>query len=202
MGWVWNGFSFPSTTGLGLVLKRETSAVSRDRRLCGVLICEEIVSPTSDKARAVPSVLFDNIESMSVFKRVSTTSDVSASDKHEDLIGSVTSEAPSLSQLANGRKIDGLLEAGRATIRVELVKQDDCQAEFVCQVRGLDTQGRQALSSSSLVPHPSQREDQVYDRREMPAMSPTTLHLAAAADFPVGGRSGEPSWLLWAAAWW
>ncbi|KAK3798914.1 hypothetical protein RRG08_066651 [Elysia crispata] len=156
---------------LGLVLKRETSAVSRDRRLCGVLICEEIVSPTSDKARAVPSVVFDNIESMSVFKRVSTTSDVSASDKHEDLIGSVTSEAPSLSQLANGRKIDGLLEAGRATIRVELVKQDDCQAEFVCQVRGLDTQGRQALSSSSLVPHPSQREDQVYDRREMPAMS-------------------------------
>ncbi|KAK3771548.1 hypothetical protein RRG08_066638 [Elysia crispata] len=156
---------------LGLVLKRETSAVSRDRRLCGVLICEEIVSPTSDKARTVPSVVFDNIESMSVFKRVSTTSDVSASDKREDLIGSVTSEAPSLSQVANGRKIDGLLEAGRATIRVELVKQDDCQAEFVCQVRGLDTQGRQALSSSSLVPHPSQREDQVYDRREMPAMS-------------------------------
>ncbi|KAK3728180.1 hypothetical protein RRG08_020331, partial [Elysia crispata] len=36
-----------------------------------------------------------------------------------------------LSRVADGRKVNGLLEARRATMRVQLVKQDDSQVSFV-----------------------------------------------------------------------
>ena len=81
---------------------------------------------------------------MSVYK-ITNKSSVNAQSKREILVGSLTSKASSLSRVADGRKIDGVLEAGRDTMRVGLVKQDDCQAEFVCHVRGLDTQGREVI---------------------------------------------------------
>ncbi|KAK3782771.1 hypothetical protein RRG08_037768 [Elysia crispata] len=161
--------------GLDLTLEGDTPTVPGVRSLCGVLICDETinasVSSSSGNDNDGSSVVLDSITSMSVFRIDSTISKLNAKNKRKILIGSVTSQTPTLTQVANGRKVDGLLKARRATVRVELVKQEDCQAEFTCQVRGSDNQGREVVSSTSLVQHQGQKGNQLNNGIVMPGMS-------------------------------
>ena len=83
----------------------------------------------------------------------------------------MTSENPKITRVTSSVKVDGVLEEGWATIRSELFKDNDCQSEFTCQVRGLDSQGREAVSTTSLLQQPSQRGNLGYDGGLMPAMS-------------------------------
>ena len=83
----------------------------------------------------------------------------------------MTSKKPKVTRVANSVKVDGVLEDGWATIRSELFKGNDCQSEFTCQVRGLDSQGREAVSTTSLLQQPSQRGNLGDDGSLMPAMS-------------------------------
>ena len=166
---------FLTVAGLDFTLNRETPTEAGSRNVCGVLICKELIklsdSSTSDTDQASSGFAFGSIASLSVFKRVSSGSKHDTHGQREDLIASVTSQVRRVRSVANGRKIDGLLEPERATLRIELVKQDDCQAEFVCHVRGLDTLSREVMRSASLIQQLDQNRNQVYDRSLMPAVS-------------------------------
>ncbi|KAK3734917.1 hypothetical protein RRG08_038942 [Elysia crispata] len=161
--------------GLELTLEGDNPTVHGLRSLCGVLICEETInasiSSSSDNDNDGSSVVLDSITSMSVFRLESPISKLDAKNKREILIGSITSQTPTLTQVANGRKVYGLLKAGRGTVRVELVKQEDCQAEFTCQVRGSYNQGREMVTSTSVVQHPGQKGNQLNNGIVMPEMS-------------------------------
>ncbi|GFR99608.1 ficolin-1 [Elysia marginata] len=98
-------------------------------------------------------------------------------NKRGVLLGSLTSQSPTITRVYNGRKVDGLLQAGRAKLRVELVKREDCSAEFVCQVKGVDSQGREVVSTTNLVQQQSHDGHQVYDRNPMPVVSLQVLTL-------------------------
>ncbi|KAK3734920.1 hypothetical protein RRG08_038944 [Elysia crispata] len=106
-----------SCNGLDLTLEGDTLTVPGVRSLCGVLICEETinasVSSSSGNDNDGSSVVLDSIISMSVFRLESPISKLDARNKREILVGSVTSQTPTLTQVANGRKVDGLLKAGR-----------------------------------------------------------------------------------------
>ncbi|KAK3704133.1 hypothetical protein RRG08_002033 [Elysia crispata] len=160
---------------LDFTLNRETPTEAGSRNICGVLICKELIklsdSSTSDTDQASSGFAFGSIASLSVFKGVFSGSQNDTHGQQKDLIASVTSQVQRVRSVANGRKIDGLLEPQRATLRIELVKQDDCQAEFVCHVRGLDTQSREVMRSASLIQQLDQNRNQVYDRSLMPAVS-------------------------------
>ncbi|KAK3798633.1 hypothetical protein RRG08_007449, partial [Elysia crispata] len=160
---------------LDFTLNRETPTDAGSRNVCGVLICKELIklsdSSTSDTDQASSGFAIGSIASLSVFKRVSSGSKNDTHGQRKELIASVTSQVRLVRSVANGRKIDGLLEPERATLRIELVKQDDCQAEFVCHVRGLDTLSREVMRSASLIQQLDQNRNQVYDRSLMPAMS-------------------------------
>ena len=108
---------------------------------------------------------------MSVFKRVFSGTTGNAKDRRDVLVGSVTSTTPTQHRVANGRKIDADLDTEKATMRIEFLKQDDCTAEFTCQVRGLDPQGGEVVRSSSLVQQSGQTGDYVGGRSWMPAIS-------------------------------
>ncbi|RUS82228.1 hypothetical protein EGW08_010004 [Elysia chlorotica] len=161
--------------GLDLTMERGHHGVLGTRSLCGVLICEETinasVSSSSGKDDSGSSIVFGSISSMSVFKTKSTSPKVDSRSNHETLLGSVTSQTPSVTRVANGRKIDGLLKDGKARIRVELLKEEDCQAKFSCQVRGLDIQGREVISSTSLIQSQVQNGNWVKDGGVMPGQS-------------------------------
>ncbi|KAK3759973.1 hypothetical protein RRG08_006440 [Elysia crispata] len=112
-----------------------------------------------------------SISSLSVFKRVFSGTNGNAKDRRDVLVGSVTSTTPTQYRVANGRKIDADLNTEKATMRIEFLKQDDCTAEFTCQVRGLDPQGRGVVRSSSLVQQSGQTGDHVGGKSLMPAIS-------------------------------
>ncbi|KAK3730411.1 hypothetical protein RRG08_034734 [Elysia crispata] len=129
--------------------------------ICSVFSCQEIanisISSKPDEDQAISSVVLNTIKYIHVFQRVSIKPRSIAGAKREDLIGSLTFQSTTLTRVVNGRKVDGLLEAGRATIRVELVKKKDCEAEYICQVRGLDVQSREVVNSANLVQQPDLR---------------------------------------------
>ena len=108
---------------------------------------------------------------MSVFKRVFSGTSGNAKDRRDVLVGSVTSTTPTQHRVANSRKIDADLDTEKATMRIEFLKQDDCTAEFTCQVRGLDPQGGEVVRSSSLAQQSGQTGDYVGGRSLMPAIS-------------------------------
>ncbi|GFS18133.1 phenylalanyl-tRNA synthetase alpha subunit [Elysia marginata] len=169
------------STGLDFTFDRDNQRVPGTRNTCGALICEEEIdvsnSSASDKDLSDSTVIFSSILSMSVFKkRVPTISDT-MNNKRGVLLGSLTSQSPTITRVSNGRKVDGLLQAGRAKLRVELVKREDCSAEFVCQVKGVDSRGREVVSTTNLLQQQSQDGHQVYDRNPMPAVSLQVLTL-------------------------
>ncbi|GFR58384.1 hypothetical protein ElyMa_001767000, partial [Elysia marginata] len=85
--------------GLDFTLKQESKSSDKSQNACGILTCLEDTSVsaslTSQKDRANSSVSLNNISSMSVFKKESITSD-------KFLLGSVTSQSPNLTVVANG----------------------------------------------------------------------------------------------------
>ena len=93
---------------------------------------------------------------MTLFKTSPSVVSTSGNNKsgQRKTLATVSAEQPELEQVSYGRKVRGHLKDGRASLRVELSKQADCQAEFTCQVRGVDSQGKEVVSSHSLLqPH-------------------------------------------------
>ena len=167
-------FSF-FATGLEFTFTRDAIAHNGTRTFCGVLTCKETVSSSdsvnSEYDQTSSTVFFRNISSLSIFRTVSSGSKNKNSEDREVLIASVTSKNPKITRVTSSVKVDGVLEGGWATIRSELFKVNDCQSEFTCQVRGLDSQGREAVSTTSLLQQPSQRGNMGDDGILMPAMS-------------------------------
>ncbi|GFS20750.1 hypothetical protein ElyMa_005064700, partial [Elysia marginata] len=183
-----NGFFL---TGLDFTLNQDNQRVCGTRNTCSVLTCEEEInvsnSFTSDKDLDDPNVSFNSILSMSVFKKRSSTIHDDTNKKRGVLLGSLTAQSPTIMRVSNGRKVDGLLQAGRAKLRVELVKREDCSAEFVCQVKGLDSQGREVVSTTNLVQRQSQDGYHSYDRNSMPAMSMQILTMVQQLTQSING---------------
>ncbi|GFS02233.1 hypothetical protein ElyMa_004602300 [Elysia marginata] len=116
-------------------------------RSCGVLTCAgktiDGVTSVSDENQNEANVSFSRIEAMEVFRR-------KPGGGSRVSVGSVSTQHPRLSRVANGLKITGLLEAGKVSIRVELFKQEDCKSRFTCVVRGLDSQAKNLVSITKL----------------------------------------------------
>ena len=108
---------------------------------------------------------------MSITKRVSIPSKTKNGNERETLIATLTPPDPSVTSIVDAIKVNGYLDTERVTIRVELFKEKDCQAEFICKVHGMDRRGREAVSTASLVQRASPRRDQGDDRSMTPAVS-------------------------------
>ena len=106
-----------------------------------------------------PFFFFNTILSLFMFKRIPSGSRADGNDERETPIASVTTDEPSVTDWGNTMEVSGSLVAEKATIRVEYEKLEDCQSEFTCHVRGLDSQGREAVSVSSLVQQPGHKEN-------------------------------------------
>ncbi|RUS71812.1 hypothetical protein EGW08_020419 [Elysia chlorotica] len=148
--------------GLDLSIDREGLTLTGARKLCAILTCTETAwasTTNKDQLQAGSAVSLKTISSMSVFKTVSREG---ANEKRETVIATVTTEEPSVTRVADGRKLTGVLESGRASVRVELIKPEDCQSEFTCQVRGVDSQGREAVSKASVVQQSDQGGNQEH----------------------------------------
>ncbi|GFR78939.1 hypothetical protein ElyMa_005861700 [Elysia marginata] len=165
-----NQFVIVLTTGLDLTLTRAIPAIIGTRRFCRVVTCSKgTESSKAGNDTTNSTLVFNSILSMSLVKRVSDTT-----NKLDVLVALVTMQEPSLMQETNSMTVVGSLEAARATVRVELEKREDCQSEFTCYVLGVDSQGREAVSTASLVQQPRRMDDGKV-------MSSLPLHLQSVA---------------------
>ncbi|KAK3798836.1 hypothetical protein RRG08_007193 [Elysia crispata] len=142
--------------GLELNLDRNAGEIS-----CVLTCTENSKTPKTNNGQSDSAVSFNTILSLSLFKRIPGGSRADGNDERETPIASVTTDEPSVTDWGNTMEVSGSLVAEKATIRVEYEKLEDCQSEFTCHVRGLDSQGREAVTVSSLLQQPSHKENQV-----------------------------------------
>ncbi|GFR62165.1 fibrinogen C domain-containing 1 [Elysia marginata] len=97
---------------------------------------------------------------MSLYKAVSQDQTISEVGEPRELrhLATVSLSKPNLEQVSNGIKVNGNFLGGRATLRVQLSKQTDCMAEYTCEVKEVDSQGKELRSSSRLL----QQQDQTH----------------------------------------
>ena len=79
------------------------------------------------------------------------------------VLASVSLTQSKLDQVSDGMRISGLLKDGQATLRVELLKNADCSAEYICQVQEMDTDGKELVTSSRLLQPQDQNLDNTYE---------------------------------------
>ena len=144
------------SAGLELTLEKDVSPLSSKRAACGVLLCveESVINTNQTLADRDPRDQVSQIatiSSLKVFKLDASSTTNNGGGKRRNLLASVSSQQSRLTRVSNGVKIDGRLEPGRATLRLELSKQDDCQAEFVCQTQGVDSNGRELIITSHIL---------------------------------------------------
>ena len=92
---------------------------------------------------------------MAVYKTEQYGSDAHTESRETTLVASVNSQQPRVSRVANAIKVDGQMESSITTIRLELFKQEDCRAEFTCEVIAVDAEGRELVRTSHLLQQPS-----------------------------------------------
>ncbi|GFO47848.1 hypothetical protein PoB_007435300 [Plakobranchus ocellatus] len=97
-----------------------------------------------------------SIKSLKLFQLETNVLNGNSHGKRRRLITSVTSQQSRLTRVANGLKIDGRLEAGLATLSLELTNQDECSANFICQSQAEDVEGNQFESKAQVLQQPQQ----------------------------------------------
>ena len=78
----------------------------------------------------------------------------------EDPFVTLTLKQPQMSRVSGRTKVDGALEAGRATLRLEIVKEVDCSALYSCDVKKTDSQGSEFVQ----INRSQQRSYQIQDQ--------------------------------------
>ncbi|GFO47845.1 fibrinogen c domain-containing protein 1 [Plakobranchus ocellatus] len=149
--------------GLELTLHLNSLPLTGTYTSCGVLTCVES-HPASNTSLArvdsdssdPPSHQSTSIKSLKLFQLETNVLNGNSHGRQRRLVASVTSQQSRLTRMANGLKIDGRLEAGLATLRLELTKQDDCLANFICQSQAEDVEGNQFESKAQVLQHPRQ----------------------------------------------
>ncbi|GFO09003.1 tenascin-r [Plakobranchus ocellatus] len=158
--------------GLQFSLNRHVSTATEKRAACGVLTCEE-----SDTYQTGST-----ITKMSVFKHKQSGPVTSDKPEGGNLMASVTLEQPLITRESGCVKIDGRLEAGWASLRLELFTKEDCSAEYTCEVRMLDSQEKKSINTYHLLQHRDQGANQVDESVATPAGSLQVLLLFQQLD--------------------
>ncbi|KAK3757465.1 hypothetical protein RRG08_037821 [Elysia crispata] len=127
---------------------------------CGVLRCEaSSLSFNGDNSRT--------IRNMTLFKTQTSgpgrISNSNSNPRDLTVLASVSPTQSKLDQVSDGRRISGLLKDGQATLRVELLKQADCSAEYICQVQEVDTDGKELVTLSRLVQPQDKKLENTYE---------------------------------------
>ena len=132
-----------------------TSATSGHRPACAVLTCEENVTADSSS-----TPVHRAISSMKILKSEHSSTTEDSHRLNRDFVVALTSEQPNISSVSDGMKVDGVLEAKQASLRLEMFNKADCSAQFSCEMRTADDQGNEFVHVTRLRRLPEQLEGQ------------------------------------------
>ncbi|GFR68957.1 hypothetical protein ElyMa_000290500 [Elysia marginata] len=167
----------PRMRGLELSLDLSLPTSSRHHRaVCGVLTCEERYTARESNTSTGRASSQRAISSLSIHRitEASLTDDTGYSEQ-EHLVATLTLEQPEISRVSNGVKVDGVLEAGRAELRLEMVKGIDCSAQYSCEVRTSDNKGIELVQTNRLRQRPQERRGDQTTRQSDASMASSGL---------------------------
>ncbi|GFO37213.1 tenascin-r [Plakobranchus ocellatus] len=150
--------------GLQFSWDRKVSTSTDRRQACGILTCEESTPHHSE----------NSITGLSVFKKQQSGPIASDKPGRGNLMASVTLNQLLIAQESDSVKINGRLEAGRASLHLELVTKEGCSAEYTCEVRMLDSQEKESINTYHLL---QQHDLSVSQGDEAIATSAGSLHV-------------------------
>ena len=131
-------------------LDLNTPRSSGHRPVCGVLTCEESFTPDTPNTTRNTSQ-HRSISSMRLFQTPQAKlTDVFSSTDDNRMIAELNVNRPRITRVSDGVKVNGVLEAERAALRLELVKEIDCQALYLCEVKTSDDQGNEFVHTNRL----------------------------------------------------
>ena len=143
------------SSGMEFTLSRN---LPESRSSCGVLVCRQRNLSSREKGTRA-------ITNMTLFKTTTAGLDNIGGSNDGQLrrLASVSSTQPNLQQVYDGMKLYGVLKDGQATLRVELSKQTDCLAEYICELQEIDARGKEMITSSRLVMQTDQGTVKAHD---------------------------------------
>ena len=134
------------STGLEFTISPNIGNLADPRAHCGVLVCKESGFGIRENGSRT-------VTNMTLFR--TTTAGPGNTGGSEQVqprrLASVSPTQPNLQQVYDGMKLYGVLKDGQATLRVELSKQADCLADYICELREVDASGKEMVTSSRLV---------------------------------------------------
>ncbi|RUS68620.1 hypothetical protein EGW08_023619 [Elysia chlorotica] len=136
------------------------------RAACAVIRCveENPISSTDSFGQSQQSSLgLKNISRLTIFQSSAPSSQGKADSGQEVVVASVTSQHPRVTRVSNGVMVTGALEAGQASITLELVKPTDCDADYRCELRSMDVSGVETVSSTRVMHSRRRREGDASD---------------------------------------
>ncbi|GFN93113.1 tenascin-r, partial [Plakobranchus ocellatus] len=136
--------------GLQFSLDRNVSTSTSRRQACGILTCKESTPHHSE----------NNITGLSIFMKQQSGPIASDKPGRGNLMASLNLNQPLISRECDGVKINGSLEAGRASLHLELATKEDCSAEYTCEVRMLDSQEKESINTYRLLQHDSSSNEE------------------------------------------
>ncbi|RUS76531.1 hypothetical protein EGW08_015703 [Elysia chlorotica] len=150
---------------LEMSLDMGTHTSTGHRPVCAVLNCAEHLTRTSDGL----TEHHGTISSLSIFRATQESSSPGngngskSESETRTLVGTLTLAQPKLTRVSNGVAVQGVLEAERATIKMEIFKEVDCSAQYSCEVRITDGLGNEFVRTNSLHQRPKQQEKNAND---------------------------------------
>ena len=132
-------------------LDLNTPRSSGHHSVCGVLTCEESFTLDTPDVTTRSTSHHRSISSMRLFQTSQAKlTNVRSNADDKRMIAELNVDRPRIARVSDGVKVDGVLEAERAALRLELVKEIDCQALYLCEVKTSDGQGNEFVHTNRL----------------------------------------------------
>ncbi|RUS84961.1 hypothetical protein EGW08_007272 [Elysia chlorotica] len=139
--------------GLELTLTRNKAIGSS---VCGNLICRVestgSASPGEDPAAVLHS--YSVVSNLTIFRAIpSASGDDSGTSTAEqlELLGSVGLDQPKVKKFLAECNIFGTRSSDQTYLEIYILSQEYCNSNYVCQVHGTDSEGRERVSTTNLM---------------------------------------------------
>ncbi|GFN94670.1 tenascin-r [Plakobranchus ocellatus] len=133
---------------------------TRTRNACSILTCENLNTTQTEKNRII---------SLSIFK----ATQIDPGKPEQDIpVASITLKQVNISyRLLHGVMVDGVLDSVRAWLRLWLIEEKDCKAQYICEIRMRNSQDHKLTSTYRILQQHAQDPNTTADSTERPSKS-------------------------------
>ncbi|GFO43084.1 ficolin-1-like [Plakobranchus ocellatus] len=133
---------------------------TRTREACSILICENLNTTQTEKNRII---------SLSIFNATQTDPGKPGQDIP---VASITLKQVDTSYwVLDGVLVDGVLDSERAWLRLWLMEEKDCKAQYTCEIRIRNSQDQESTSTYRILQQHHQDPNTTADHTERPSES-------------------------------